>query len=168
MSTIIDDIIRMATLSDEPEPLYRYVLGRRWGGEADGRVNFVMLNPSTADGLQDDPTIRRCVGFVKSWGYGELIVTNLFAFRSTDPKRLKRVTDPSGPLNDGVILHNAVSSGVVVCAWGAHGTLYGRDRAVLRLLKGAGVTPHYLKLTAGGCPQHPLYLSGSLVPQEWR
>src|SRR5262245_19133112 len=92
-----------------PCGLYRYWLTRTWDNSL-RRVCWVMLNPSTADAEQDDPTIRRCVGFARSWGAGGIIVVNLFAFRASDPKALLRAADPVGPDNDGHILKSVLAS----------------------------------------------------------
>ncbi len=135
---------------------YRYRLWRRWadGGEV---VAFVMLNPSTADGERDDATIRRCAGFARAWGFAAMTVVNLFALRATDPARLRRARDPVGPGNDRHIAEAAAGADALVIAWGAHGALGGRDRAVLALL--AGCRPACLGLTRTGQPRHPLYLA---------
>ncbi len=114
-----------------------------------------MLNPSTADAERDDPTIRRCAGFARSWGFGGMTVVNLFALRATDPARLRRARDPVGRDNDRHIAA-AASAGLVVVAWGVHGRLGERDRAVLALL--SGCRPGCLGTTRGGHPRHPLYL----------
>lgn len=87
---------------------------------------FVGLNPSTADELLDDPTIRRCVAFARSWGYGALCMTNLFAFRATDPDVMKSADDPVGPENDQHLQDLANGASVVIAAWGVHGTFGGR------------------------------------------
>src|SRR5581483_9586135 len=97
---------------------YRYSLARFFGDG--GVVNFIMLNPSTADAETDDPTIRRCLGFAKAWGYGTLVVTNLFAYRATDPAELAKAGDPVGPDNDTRLWSEAQLSDLVVCAWGNH------------------------------------------------
>lgn len=144
---------------------YRYVLARRWEGSPHKVVNFIMLNPSKADSMIDDPTIRRCIGFAKSWGCGGLVVTNLFAFRATDPKRLRSAGDPVGSTNDDFILSRARYADLVVCAWGTHGTLFDRDKVVLSMLRAACVSPLLIgKPTKGGHPPHPLYLPGSAAP----
>jgi len=139
--------------------LYRYSLTRRW---SDGRrMLFVMLNPSTADASQDDPTIRRCIGLAKREGCGSLEVVNLFAFRATDPRALVKARDPVGPLNDHWIVGASDRAEVIVAAWGASlpaGKPSKRPAAVLRLLADRDVMA--LGLTNGGCPRHPLYLAG--------
>ena len=133
---------------------YRYRLWRRW---ADGEVVlFVMLNPSTADARRDDPTIRRCGGFARAWGFAAMTVVNLFALRATDPARLRRARDPVGRDNDRHILAAAAGASALVLAWGAHGALGGRDREVRALL--TGHRPECLGVTRAGQPRHPLYL----------
>lgn len=152
---------------------YRYRLWRRVGSTL-FRVCWILLNPSTADASLDDPTIRRCTGFVKQWGqqadgpeYGWFDVVNLFAFRSTIPEALKTAADPIGPENDAHILDAARGAHLVVCAWGTHGGLRGRSKAVIELLRTNGIEPRCLKLSKGGEPVHPLYQPGSLVPVQF-
>lgn len=149
-----------AVLSDDG--VYRYSLTRRW---ADGpSVRWVMLNPSTADAEVDDPTIRRCVSFARRWGYGSIVVHNLFALRATDPRELRQHPDPVGPDNDAVLRgerHLPGEVAVTVCAWGAHAAAVDRGRAVLALLEDARVHPFALGLTAAGHPRHPLYVAGA-------
>lgn len=147
---------------------YRYSLIRRWG-EADGpHALFIMLNPSTADAEQDDPTIRRCIGFAKAWGMHGLCVVNLFAHRATNPKDLEASTgDVVGPGNDRWIVASAqaatFSGGPVVVAWGASlpGDL-GRPVAfgVVRMLRHHGIEMQCLGRTKLGYPRHPLYVKG--------
>ncbi len=115
-----------------------------------------MLNPSTADAERSDPTVTRCVHYAQAWGFGALIVTNLFAHRSTDPRALKVVDDPVGPDNDAWILRAAQSVHRVVVAWGVHGTLLDRDTHVLALL--ADCPLYRLGQSRAGHPRHPLYL----------
>lgn len=148
-----------------PCGVYRYTLRRQWLiGE--GTVLWVMLNPSTADASQDDPTIRRCIGFSKAWGYQGLTVANIFALRSTDPKKLLAIDDPIGPDND-TWLERLVSKGHdrVVAAWGARGGERGLQVAEL-LSRHADV--HCLGITKGGQPRHPLYLSKDALCWGWR
>ncbi|RKG62909.1 DUF1643 domain-containing protein [Corallococcus sp. CA054B] len=147
--------------------LYRYRLWRRWSAQDDRRVLFVMLNPSVADGQQDDPTLRRCVGFAQAWGYGALTLCNLFAFRATDPADLMRAKDAVGPLNDEALDAAAREASLVVGAWGAHRLVSQRAPAVLALLRRYHPV-HALALTGAGEPRHPLYLTGHLRPQLYR
>lgn len=142
-----------------PDRTYRYALWREWiGGE--GYAMFIGLNPSTADETRDDPTIRRCIGFAKAWGYAGLCMTNLFAYRATKPADMKAATDPVGPDNDKHLVMLAEHADVVVAAWGANGTHKGRDEDVLALIP----VLHCLALTKDGHPGHPLYLPKTLVP----
>jgi len=143
---------------------YRYRLERQWDS-GKSVVSFLMLNPSTADAGADDPTIRRCISFAKSWGYGGLIVCNLFALRSTDPKALYAHTDPIGPENDRYILEIAKASIMTICAWGTHGAHQARDRSVYNALEFFDLRA--LKVTAGGHPGHPLYIAGTAQPKPF-
>lgn len=145
---------------------WRYRLWRIWDDSVP-YANFLMLNPSIADGNILDPTVTRCVNFARNWGYGGLHVTNLFSLVSTDPDGLYRAADPVGEGNDRAILETAQKAGVVVCAWGNHGVITGRRGAVLGMLRGAGVKLTYLRMNGTGEPAHPLYLPGDLVPLEW-
>ncbi len=143
---------------------YRYRLERQWNGNK-AKIAFLMLNPSTADAEQDDPTIRRCIGFAKSWGFGGLIVGNIFALRSTDPKALYDHPDPIGPDNDQHILAIAKSARKIVCAWGTHGALHDRGRQVAERLEFFDLVA--LKVTADGQPGHPLYLAADIQPKSY-
>lgn len=144
-----------------PCETYRYMLWRKWGEGP--RCLFVMLNPSTADGTKDDPTIRRCVGFARAWGFDGIEVANIFALRSPNPEDLYGgFVDPIGPENDSHIMSAAAGAGRVVCAWGNHGRLAGRGATVLAMMLAAGVEPWCFKLTKStrtkpGQPEHPLY-----------
>lgn len=150
--------------------LYRYELWRAWG-RLDKKLAFVMLNPSTGDGNRDDPTIRRCVAFAKSHGFGAMWIVNLFALRTPHPRLLVSATvNPVGASNDSFISDVASMSEAVCVAWGAHG--FARDRAasVLRKLAAVGKQPLCLSVTKDGCPGHPLYLpsSSQMVPYVHR
>jgi hypothetical protein len=142
---------------------YRYRLWRSWDASRP-RVAFVMLNPSTAGARRDDPTIRRCQGFARSWGFGGIEVVNLFALRATDPRLLRLADDPVGRENDRHLRSALTRSSLVVLAWGAHGSLRERAAAVRGLISRR--RPRCLGLTRSGEPRHPLYLPGDarLVP----
>jgi hypothetical protein len=148
--------------SFDADRVYRYRLWRAWD-DGRPRVAFLMLNPSTADETVLDPTLRRCLGFAQAWGFGSFEIGNLFALRSTDPKKLRLVADPVGPGNDTELLSMAVRADLVVCGWGAHGGLHGRDRSVLKLLEPYAAL-YALRLTNAGAPGHPLYLPAKLEP----
>ncbi len=138
---------------------YRYALWREWTG-GEGYAMFVGLNPSTADETNDDPTIRRCVGFARDWGYAGLCMTNLFAFRATNPDDMMAAADPVGPDNDRHLLALAAGAGVIVAAWGNNGDYQGRDKEVRKLLPALSC----LRMTGAGSPGHPLYLPKHLTP----
>ena len=134
---------------------YRYLLTRELSGRR-GPLLFVGLNPSTADETQNDPTIRRCIGFAESWGHSRLIVANLFAYRATHPKDLKTVRHPIGVENDRVLLRESREAQTVLLGWGVHGVYRNRHEEVLDLLS---EHPLYcLGVTKAGHPRHPLYL----------
>jgi hypothetical protein len=149
--------LRQTILS--PCRLYRYTLWREWKGGA-GTVMFIGLNPSTADETRDDPTIRRCINFAKSWGYSGLWMMNAFAFRATDSEVMKRVADPVGPENDRYLkaVHDIATISVAV--WGTLGAHRKRHLELAVLLPNL----HCLQRTKGGMPSHPLYLRRSLTP----
>ncbi len=143
---------------------FRYALWREW--EADGpKVMMIGLNPSTADAIRNDPTIRRCIGFARSWGFGGVWVLNLFAFRATYPSALKAAADPVGPRNDEWIRRVARRVDSVVAVWGNDGAFLGRSTRVREML---GDRLEAIRLNAGGEPAHPLYLPRGLKPVRWR
>jgi len=146
---------------------WRTLLWRRWD-QARPVANFLMLNPSTADERVLDPTCSRARDYAQRWGYGALLVTNVFAWRATDPGEMKAAEDPVGSGNDAAILRAAKNAQLVVCAWGNHALHLERSGTVQRLLRGAGIALHVLRLNAGGEPAHPLYLPGRLRPRPWR
>lgn len=145
---------------------WRTLLWRRWDA-ARPAANFLMLNPSTADELQLDPSCTRARIYAERWGFGALIVTNLFAWRATDPVDMKSARDPVGRGNDAAILAAAREAKLLVCAWGNHGAHLRRSHKVVSLLRAARIDLHVLKMNGGGEPAHPLYLRGSLEPQVW-
>jgi hypothetical protein len=145
---------------------WRYLLWRCWDKRAPV-ANFLMLNPSTADETKLDPTCARARGYAQAWGYGALIVTNIFGWRSTDPRALKRVPDPVGAENDAAILRAARESDLLVCAWGNHGRYHERGLQVLNDLRLSRVKLHALRITKSGEPAHPLYLGKSLTAAPW-
>ena len=165
-------IVREALKGDAPSVAtyspcerYRYMLTREWGPE--GRVLFVMLNPSTATELQNDPTVERCERRARALGYGAFRVCNIFAWRATDPRDMRAASDPVGPANDAAILEGAAWADRVVCAWGSHGAHLGRGPAVERLLRESGRPLAHLGLTRGGHPRHPLYVGYATAPTPW-
>lgn len=144
---------------------YRYVLWREWDALRP-TVVFCGLNPSTADEMKDDPTIRRELGYARAWGFGRLVKVNAYAWRDTDPKKMLLAEDPTGPENVATILHCATRSALFVAAWGNN--IRERDAFFLRgALRRAGVTIHVLRVTGKGNPEHPLYLPRGLRPVTW-
>lgn len=151
---------------------YRYTLWRDWPMElgldtdpdraalSKHYVQFIGLNPSTADDTQDDPTMRRCIDFAKRWGYGAFCMTNLFAFRATDPRDMKAHATPIGDENDRWIAEIASGAHIVIAAWGNDGVHLDRAARVMKALP----LLHCLKVTNTGQPSHPLYLPSSLKP----
>ena len=145
---------------------YRYGLIRIW--QATGRkALFVMLNPSTATEVQNDPTVERCERRARALGFGAFRVANIFAFRATDPRVMRAQADPVGPENDAAIAEAAGWADQVICAWGSHGAHLGRGAQVETLLRAAGQPLFHLGLTRGGAPKHPLYIGYSVAPQPW-
>jgi hypothetical protein len=148
--------------------VYRYRLWRAWSWSAP-RVAFLMLNPSTADETQLDPTLRRCLGFAHAWGYGGFEVINLFALRSPKPDVLYGHRDPVGAGNDAAILDVTLRCALTVAAWGTHGAHLHRGDTVKRMVANAGRPAlHVLRLSKDGHPVHPLYLPAGLKPTPWR
>jgi hypothetical protein len=145
---------------------YRYSLTRVWDAEAP-RVMFVMLNPSTATEVQNDPTIERCERRARALGYGGFRATNIFAIRATDPRDMKAAEDPAGPGNAQAVAEGAAWADQVICAWGAHGEHRDQGRQTEALLRRAGVPLLHLGLTKAGHPRHPLYISYQQQPQSW-
>lgn len=137
-----------------PNREYRYALWRYWDTNL-GYVQFIGLNPSTADDKVDDPTIRKCIGFTQRWGFGGLCMTNLFAWRATQPADMKKATDPIGPDNDSFLVSVAETANIVVAAWGNHGTFMDRAVHVRKLVPGMKA----IFINKGtGQPKHPLYI----------
>jgi hypothetical protein len=126
-----------------------------------------MLNPSTADEARLDPSCTRARVYAERWGFGALIVTNIFAWRATDPEEMKAVREPVGRANDAAILRAAREAAVVVCAWGNHGAHRERAKKVLELLTLNSVELSCLRINkTTGQPAHPLYLPGTLEPRK--
>jgi hypothetical protein len=138
---------------------YRFALWRTW----DDSKPFAMiigLNPSTADEVENDPTITRCINFAKSWGYGGVCMANLFAYRATEPSDMKSHNDPIGAENDMWLTKLAKDAAIVVAAWGNDGNYLNRSTVVKNMLPNL----HYLKMNKSGEPAHPLYIKADLAP----
>src|SRR3989442_12314353 len=135
---------------------YRYALWRAWSAYHP-RIAFILLNPSTADEQKNDPTIRRCMGFARTWQFGAVEVVNLFAYRATHARELLKVVDPVGKENNRFLMRAVERCSTVVVGWGARGTLLGRNREVLSLLTGRNDV-YCLGTTSGGQPRNLLYV----------
>ncbi len=160
-------IQRHATIS--PCGKYRYLLTREWADPLlmptrACSLAFIMLNPSTADGMVDDPTIRRCMNFARREGYYGIAVVNLFAYRATDPKTVCFAKDPVGPNNDDYI-KRCLSYGDVIAAWGSEVFARSRAREVQKML--AGVAIKCLGMNKDGSPKHPLYVPKNTLFTPW-
>lgn len=136
-------------------------------------LNVIGCNPSTADAQKDDPTTRRCISFARRLGMGQLVLTNICAYRATNPRDMIGAEDSVGPENDYVLLTEARRAAMVLVAWGAvDRRIAHRAQAVYDMLADAGISAYCLGVTADGEPRHPLYvpanakLSGPNGPQE--
>jgi hypothetical protein len=152
---------------------YRYALVRIWDSSKP-LVVFLMLNPSTATEFEDDPTVAKCRRYAMRWGFGQLAVLNLFAWRSTDPAALRALEDPIGPHNNYWIFSMAAGQAApyqqnpkMICAWGKDGNLRSRASFVTGMLR-ERFDLYALKVNGDGTPAHPLYLKESLDPIIWR
>lgn len=144
---------------------YRHLLERLWN-PGKKTVLFVGLNPSKADSETDDPTVRRMLDFAEQWGYGRLLVCNLFDWRATDPREMKRAVRPCSKENDQHILAAAAEAERVVVAWGGDGKYQDRGPRVLRLLSGFDL--YCLGRTEDGHPRHPLYMKAYTKPEPYQ
>ena len=143
---------------------YRYTLWRVFKPEGNFAV-FIGLNPSTADEITDDPTIRRCIGFAKKWNFAAVCMLNIFAFRNTNPLVLQTVCDPIGPRNNLWIETIANKADLVVAAWGNRGSYLNRSESIKYLIH---KQMYCLGLTKSGQPKHPLYIAGDMPLIKYR
>lgn len=161
LKNILDvELEKYAYISDDQ--LYRYTLWRRWG-QSSKYACFIGLNPSVADAYIDDPTLKRCIDFSKSFGYDAVCLINLFAYRATNPQDMKKVSEPIGIENDKVIKLVTSYSEINIAAWGTLGIFKNRNLEVQDMIDNL----HYLKLTKDKHPSHPLYLKKDLLPKLW-
>ena len=163
-SHIKDDAPSVAVYSDCER--YRYALTRVW--EPQGRrLSFVMLNPSTATEVQNDPTVERCEQRARALGFGGFRVTNIFAWRDTDPRKMRAALDPIGPDNDAAILEACAWGYQVIAAWGTHGAHLNRGPQVEALLRASGRSVLHLGLSKARHPKHLLYIAYTQQPEVW-
>ncbi|MCG8406707.1 MAG: DUF1643 domain-containing protein [Phycisphaerales bacterium] len=163
---LFEDIERTAWLSSCGR--YRHALGRHWD-QGLGYALFIGLNPSTADGQSDDPTIRRCMRFARDWGFGGLEMCNLFDWRATDPKRLPRKQIAVSDKNDPAMGCRAMKAGIVIACWGH--VPWARKRIdevqterFAAFQRETGNRVHCLGLTKSGFPRHPLFVRADTKP----
>jgi len=145
---------------------FRYELTRVWD-PAGAKTLFVMLNPSTATEIQNDPTVERCERRARALGFGAFRVCNIFAYRATDPKNMRAQADPVGAHNDAAILAACDWADQVICAWGTHGEHRLRGPEVEALLRNQNKPLYHLGLSKAGHPKHPLYIGYAIQPQIW-
>lgn len=164
---------RSAKLSDCEK--YRYELIREWSTSdltpntaREGQVVFCLLNPSTADAVKDDQTLKRCVSFAQQWGYSRIVIVNLFAFRSTHPNELSKCPEPVGEYNDRYILKNAKEAALFIAGWGRNGNLLNRHNLILDMLRSNSIDVHALGQNRDGTPSHPVRLNGETAPCLYR
>ncbi len=140
--------------------LYRYELWRIWENSKNYCM-FIGLNPSIADETLNDPTVRRCIDYAQRWGYGALCMTNIFAYRATDPNVMMKIEEPIGFDNDRTLKTLSSAAGIVIAAWGKHGSHINRGKQIIDMIPSL----HCLKRNGDGSPAHPLYLKKTLEPQ---
>ena len=146
---------------------YRYSLTRIWDPKGE-RIHFLMLNPSTATEIQNDPTVERCERRSRTLGYGAFCVTNIFAWRDTDPKKMRTALDPIGSHNDEAITKACDWADKTIAAWGTHGKHMERGAYVEKLLAGLNKPVFHLGLSKDGHPKHPLYITYQKMPELWK
>ncbi|KUP92833.1 DUF1643 domain-containing protein [Tritonibacter horizontis] len=146
---------------------YRYSLTRTWN-PAGRKVMFVMLNPSKATEVQNDPTIERCERRARALGFGGFRATNIFAYRATDPRDMRAAEDPEGADNMAALLAGQTWADTVICAWGTHGAYRNQGATVAARLRSAGTDLFHLGLSKAGHPKHPLYIAYAQAPVLWR
>ena len=156
---------RIAVFSD-PDPTHRYLLRIVWDRSLP-RLCFIMLNPSTATHLVNDPTVERCCRRARAAVYGGVSILNLYAFRSTDPRGLRTAPDPVGIYNDAFLATEPRLCGRVIAGWGNHGSTGGRSKAALGVILGAGASLYALDVTKSGEPIHPLYVPYEIEEKEY-
>lgn len=159
-----DDAPSIALYSDCER--YRYALTRTWDPSGK-RLHFIMLNPSKATEVENDPTIERCERRARVLGFGAFQVTNIFAWRGTDPRKMRQAADPIGPDNDRIVAQGCDWADMIIAAWGTHGAHLGRGAAVAAQLAATDRAIHTFGLTKAGHPKHPLYIRYAQRPILW-
>ena len=130
-------------------------------------MHFIMLTPSTATEIRNDPTVERCERRARALGFGAFRVTNIFAWRDTDPRAMRAAEDPVGPENDDAIRKACLWADKTICAWGLHGMHMNRGALVERMLRATETPLFHLGLSKNGHPKHPLYIAYAEQPRPW-
>jgi len=138
---------------------YRYALWRTWDDEK-GKAMFIGLNPSTANEIEDDRTIKRCISYAKQWGYGGIIMGNLFAYRTPSPAKMMMSNDPVGPENDTWLKRLSEEADIVVAMWGNSGSFLNRSNEVVKMFPSLMC----LRITNAGQPHHTRGLPDGIKP----
>ena len=146
---------------------HRFQLWREWGMFNPRFVQFIGLNPSTANATEDDPTIRRCIGFAKQWGFGALCMTNLFTMVTPFPSELIRSGERCVPVKTWMLIQVGRRAGKIICCWGNFKAARFAETETKAALIDAGLLPFVLGLNSSGSPKHPLYLPKTTMPQPW-
>lgn len=152
-------VIREAYISDCG--LFRYTLTRAWDAALPALV-FVMLNPSKADASCDDPTIKKCITVARFNGYGGILVVNLYPYRATNPKELRKDLLPE--LNHLILEMVFHTANKIICAWGANARGDPQAAKVLKMIRATWKSPWALRLLKDGTPEHPLFIPGETYP----
>ena len=169
MSIIVTNSINGSAIFDESRQ-YRYHLTRSriaTRHRSQKKLIFIMLNPSSADAEHDDPTLKACTQFAQGWGYSQLHIVNLFAYRTAQPAALTQISDPIGPENDHYLIHTATVADRIILAWGNWGLWLNRAQTVINLLGPYRHKLYYLKRNKTQQPCHPLYIRRTTQPQPW-
>lgn len=139
-----------------PCRLYRYALFRQWGENRQNACMFIGLNPSTADEIQNDPTVTRCIRYAYSWHFDAMFMMNAYAYRSTGPDALKSVADIIGPQNDDYLRDTQMHATLAVACWGNHIDTE-RQARIVKLF--CYYDLQCLGHNKNGTPKHPLYIA---------
>lgn len=145
---------------------YRYRLWRTWDFDKP-ILTFILMNPSTADEIKNDPTITRQIKRATRLGFGGMVVLNCGGIRETDSRKAWKDEDPIGPHNQEVIEQAVSEGGSFIAAWGRPACKYGADEAVLRIFRARAATLQCLGVNADRSPKHPLYVGYDVAPEPY-
>lgn len=140
---------------------YRYDLWRVWD-KSKSCVVFIGLNPSTANEIENSPTLNKCVAYAKRFEFGGLHMINLFAYIATNPKDMLIADDPIG-IDNNRWISQICNNRDTIAVWSNHGKHRNRDVDVKKLIANLKC----LKINKNGTPAHPLYLSKDIIPIKY-